>query len=88
MPGLALPQVQGGGFWDRAQGHMGLATRQYTSQTPKEETVLEPPGKTAGGAVSAGAGGAMAGSALAGSSAGPWGAIGGAVVGLLAYYLS
>lgn len=38
--------------------------------------------RTAGGALSAAAGGAMAGSVL-----GPWGAAGGAAVGLLSYYM-
>jgi hypothetical protein len=76
---------------------MGLATQQYAAQRPKEETMIEPPGKTVGGGLmSAGGmgmagysvGSAMAAGGTAGSSAGPYGAAIGAVVGLLAYYLS
>ena len=49
--------------------------KQGYSQTTKEE-------KTAGGALGAAAGGALAGSVL-----GPWGTAGGAVVGLISYYM-
>jgi hypothetical protein len=52
----------------------------------------EPPGKTAGGAISSAAGmgmaGYMAGGMVGGSAAGPYGAAIGAAVGLGAYLLS
>ena len=86
-----MPQTRGG-FWDKAQGHMGLATRQYTGQTPKQETEALAPGKTAGGAVSSAAGmgltGYMAAGASQGGLTGPQGAAIGAAAGLISYLLS
>ncbi len=84
MPGLSMPQ--GGGFWNMAQQHSGLATNQYAAQRPKEETIIEPPGKTVGGGIAAGVGGATAGYAL--TSSNPYGAAVGAAAMILAYYLS
>lgn len=57
--GLRLPQ--GGGFSNLGQqfGQSGLNA--YSRQTPKQETKIDPPGKTAGGALSAGAGMGLAG---------------------------
>lgn len=84
MPGLP-PVSSSGSFWDRAQSHMGLATQQFAAQKPKEETIVEPPGKTGGGALASTAGGALAGYQVTGN---PYGAAGGAVLGLFAYLMS
>lgn len=96
MAGLTPPS---GGFMDRANQAMGMASQSYSMQ----QRQLQQPGapdKTAGGGIMAGAGmgvsGAVIGGMMAGGATGgmtgPQGALiggaAGAIVGLAGYFLS
>lgn len=90
MPGLYTPPTGGqSNFQGRAQQHAQNAIGAHSALTKKGP---EPPGKTAGGAISSAAGmgmaGYMAGGMAKGGMTGPQGAMLGAGVGLLAYMLS
>ena len=96
MAGLQIPR-SGGSFWQKGQQHSSTAINAYGAQGQNRKTEMNPPGHTAGGDLMAGAGGAAAGysigaavggGAATGSSAGPYGALIGAGIGLLGYYLS
>lgn len=96
MAGLTPPS---GGFMDRANQAMGMATQSYSMQQRKLQQPGAPP-KTAGGAIMSSAGmgvaGGMIGGMMAGGTAGSVvpgygtviGAGVGAIVGLAGYYLS
>jgi len=92
---MALVPPVSRSFMDRTQQFSQGALQARSAMRPS--MTIDPPGKTAGGAISSAAGMGMAGygvgsaigtGATTGSSAGPYGAIVGAVVGLAAYHLS
>ena len=74
---------------DRAAGSMGQASNSYSAMTREQK--INPPPKTAGGAIGSAGGGAMAGAMMGaqmGSAGGPWGAVIGAGVGAASYLFS
>lgn len=86
MTGLRLPSVQPN-FAGKANSFMQGSVGAYRGQQPKQNTEIEPPGKTAGGVTGAMAGGAMAGATVGGPYAAPAAVAGAAIMGI-SYMLS
>lgn len=86
MAGLTLPGVKPRNAQLAGQ-YMNQATNSYSQLTKKTGLEIDPPDKTAGGAMGAMTGGALAGAAVGGPYAGPAAVAGAAAMGI-GYLLS